>query len=124
MHFRASGDPEHWAEVDELIDKVTPYMEVSSCVIDTAKKYGRMIEIKSNSLSKAFAAIAMVQLGDRVDWDCVKKAVNMSAPVPQVTIMERKVSQYRCNKCGQEVAEAYMVRKHPCQWGKKKRKRC
>ena len=111
-------NPEHWAEVDEWIEHCNPYVNLSCDDMKLAKIYQRKISVRSNSLSKAFAAIAMVQLKDRVDWSHVTKAVEMKAPVPQVSIMKYKKPQYSCSKCGAPVEEAYMSRRHPCNWGK------
>lgn len=111
-------DPEHWSEIDELIEHCNPYVNLSYDAIRLAKFYQRKINIRSNSLSKAFASIAMVQLKDRVDWSYVTRAVEMKAPVPQVSIMKFKKPQYSCLKCGAPVEEAYMRRRHPCKWGK------
>ena len=111
-------DPEHWTEVDELIEHCNPYVNLSYDDLQLAKLYQRKINIRSNSLSKAFASIAMVQLKDRVDWSYVTRAVEMKAPVPQVSIMKFKKPQYSCLKCGAPVEEPYMRRRHPCKWGK------
>lgn len=111
-------DPEHWTEVDELIEHCNPYVNLPYDDLQLAKIYQRKINIRSNSLSKAFASIAMVQLKDRVDWSYVTRAVEMKAPVPQVSIMKFKKPQYSCLKCGAPVEEAYMRRRHPCKWGK------
>ena len=111
-------NPEHWTEVDEWIEHCNPYLNLSHDDVQLAKIYQRKISIRSNSLSKAFAAIAMVQLKDRVDWSYVTRAVEMKAPVPQVSIMKFKKPQYSCLKCGAPVDEEYMRRRHPCKWGK------
>ena len=123
--FPSSSDcknPEHWIEVDEMIEHCNPYVNLSYDNLQLAKIYQRIITIRSNTLSKAFAAIAMVQLKDRVDWSYVTRAVEMKAPVPQVSIMKFKKPQYSCLKCGAPVEEVYMTRRHPCKWGITKKK--
>ena len=87
-----------------------------------AKEMAKLIKVRSNTLSKVFAVIAYIQLENRVDWESIQSAVKVGAPIPTIEIMLYKESKYNCIKCGASVDEPYMVKRHPCGWGKKRRR--
>lgn len=120
----ASDCPKHWNEVKEWIDHFDPYIHMSEDMNIAAKRLGRMIETLSSSLSKAFAAVCVVQLQGKIDLEAIQDAVKRSSPLPQLAIMpERSPPKYACQKCGESVDELYMVRRHPCKWFSRKRQR-
>jgi hypothetical protein len=110
--------PDNHAEIEYLVEHCNPYVNLTTDTLQRAKRLGKLIKIRSNSLSKVFAAIAVIQLEGKVNWDAVKASVQMGKALVEVSIYERKEALYRCNKCNAPVEERYMIKRHPCGWGK------
>lgn len=86
-----------------------------------AKRYA-MLPARANAIVRATAALVAPRVDKFFDMDDIRSRISEGRALP-IMRYESPRMQYKCNRCGVGVSEPYMQRRHPCEWGKRPRKR-
>lgn len=112
-------------EVENELEKwnSNPYAQhqwLTKDSLDKAKD-DAMIPQRANATVRAVAAMLTPKIYAFFDFNDIKTRISKGMPLPVVRY-QPPVAKYKCFKCGAPVFEPYMQRKHPCGWGRKRRR--
>ena len=81
-----------------------------------------LLPARANVTDRVVGALLTEFITELLDLDAVEKAVRHGKAVPIAEYVEKK-PEFKCSKCGAAVWTLWESRRHPCDWGKKKRRR-
>lgn len=84
-------------------------------------KRNAMLPSRANPSTRVVAAMLVPKVEKFLEDHDVRQAITAGRSLPTMRFTPRE-SPYKCIRCGAAVDEPYLQRRHPCGWGKKKRK--
>ena len=77
--------------------------------------------LRANTTDRVVGAILTHFILQKIDLADIEHKVRADRALP-ILHYEEKLPQYACNKCGVAVWTAWETRRHPCGWGKKRKR--